>query len=136
MQRLNVGFSRAKEKIVFICSKNIHEYSSSLKTALNHYQNKLESASILPNLSDVDPNSEQEKKVVHWLRQSKLIEKYSKRIEVIAQYPIGEYIKSLIRAMTILNTKLIFCYFIMTLKVSLIKLLLNMMVLNIILIKI
>ena len=62
MQRLNVGFSRAKEKIVFICSKNIHEYSSSLKTALNHYQNKLESASILPNLSDVDPNSEQEKK--------------------------------------------------------------------------
>jgi len=41
-QRMNVGFSRAKETIHFVLSKPIEEYQYEIETALIHYKNELE----------------------------------------------------------------------------------------------
>jgi hypothetical protein len=41
-QRLNVGFSRAKEKMCFILSKPVEDFNDgSIKIALQHYQSLL-----------------------------------------------------------------------------------------------
>ena len=56
-QRLNVGFSRGKEKLVFILSKPIEEFSGDIKEVLQHYRKVLETASQLPNVTSTDPSS-------------------------------------------------------------------------------
>lgn len=93
MQRLNVGFSRGKEKLVFVYSKPISSLKSALREVLNHYSHILSNAKEMPSEDDVDPKSEAEKKVLQWLHSAPVINEFQP--EIVAQFKIGEYLKSL-----------------------------------------
>jgi hypothetical protein len=95
LQRLNVGLSRGQEKIVFVHSKELDQYSSALKTALFHYRNEVDRAKLLPTPDDVDQSSPMERKVVHWLSQVPLIRELGSACEVHAQFELGKYLKQL-----------------------------------------
>lgn len=93
LQRLNVGFSRGKEKLVFVLSKPVEQLSSSLRDTLNHYQNVLETQKSLPSAGDVDQSSEMEKEVLSWLKACSLV--LEGNVEIQTQFPLGEYLKSI-----------------------------------------
>jgi superfamily I DNA and/or RNA helicase/very-short-patch-repair endonuclease len=99
-QRLNVGFSRGREKIVFVLSKEIQEYSSSIKTALNHYKAIYENSSKAISKDQLDPNSPMEEKVLEWLQKTELYQKSINNPEeikftIFPQLELGKYLKSL-----------------------------------------
>lgn len=52
LQRLNVGFSRAKEKIDFYLSKPIEEFSGAIGKALQHFKSVLENGRTAPGPAD------------------------------------------------------------------------------------
>lgn len=91
-QRMNVAFSRGKEKLVFVHSKPITELSAG-REALNHYAAELARGQALPTEDDVDQNSEAEKKVLEWIKQSPMYMKY--RPEIQTQFEIGKYLSSI-----------------------------------------
>lgn len=91
LQRMNVAFSRGKEKLVFVHSKPITEFSAG-REALNHYAAELTRGQ-LPTEDDVDQNSEAEKKVLEWIRQSSMYMKYHPEIQT--QFEIGKYLSSI-----------------------------------------
>ena len=93
MQRLNVGFSRGKEKLIFIHSKPINELKSCLREALNHYSTIVNNAYELPSEDKLDKNSPAEKKVLRWLESAPIIRQYQPEID--PQFKIGDYLKSL-----------------------------------------
>src|SRR5262249_34990218 len=95
LQRLNVGLSRGQEKIVFVHSKDLDQYSSALKTALFHYRNEIDRAKLLPTADDVDKSSPMERKGGHWLSQVPLIRELGRACEVRAQFELGKYLKQL-----------------------------------------
>jgi hypothetical protein len=95
LQRLNVGLSRGQEKIVFVHSKPLDEYSSALRAALFHYRNELERAKSMPTEGDVDDASPMERQVLHWLGQVPLIRDLDGDCEIIAQFELGKYLKQL-----------------------------------------
>jgi len=99
-QRLNVGFSRGKEKIVFVLSKDIQEYSSSIKTALNHYKAIYENSNKAISIDQLDPNSPMEEKVLEWLQKTDLYQRSINNPEkikftIFPQLELGKYLKSL-----------------------------------------
>jgi hypothetical protein len=94
-QRLNVGLSRAKERIHFFLSKPIEEFGGAFGVALRHYSSIAENLRELPNDEDLDPNSPMEKTLLNWLRQTSFYQKLAQSIEVDAQFKIGEYLKQL-----------------------------------------
>ncbi len=69
-QRLNVGFSRAKECMHFILSKDIEEYTGSIGAALRHYQYTLKEAKKERSRSETDPKSKMEPEVMNWFYQT------------------------------------------------------------------
>jgi very-short-patch-repair endonuclease len=95
LQRLNVGFSRAKERVHFFVSKPIEEFSGAIGRALQHFKGVLEKAKTAPGPDDTDPKSPMEKRVLAWLNQTQLMQRFSNYIEIDAQYPIGEYLRQL-----------------------------------------
>jgi very-short-patch-repair endonuclease len=95
LQRLNVGFSRAKERAHFFLSKPIEEFSGAIGKALQHYKGVLERAKMAPGVGDTDPNSPMEKKVLAWLQQTRLCQHLGDRMAIDAQYPIGDYLRQL-----------------------------------------
>ena len=95
LQRLNVGLSRGQEKIVFVHSKQLDQYSSALKTALFHFRNEVDRAKLLPTADEVDKSSPMERKVLHWLSQVPLIRELGSACEVHAQFELGKYLKQL-----------------------------------------
>jgi len=95
LQRLNVGFSRSKECIHFVLSKTIENYHGSVGTALMHYNKELEKAKNLPEKEDLDPNSPMELKVLNWIKNSDFYTSNADKIEIKAQFPIGEYLKQI-----------------------------------------
>lgn len=94
IQRLNVGFSRAKEGFLFVLSKPVEEFKGSIGRVLTHYKAILEDRSRPDELS-VDPASPMEKKVLDWLYKTAFAQMNEERIEVVPQFPIGEYLKQL-----------------------------------------
>jgi hypothetical protein len=94
-QRLNVGFSRAKECMYFILSKPISEFSGSIGTALSFYENQLSHAKKLPSNDDVDPSSPMEKKVLSWIQDAPFYQNNQNCFSIQAQFPIGDYLKQL-----------------------------------------
>lgn len=92
MQRLNVAFSRGKEKLVFVHSKPIAEMSAG-REVLNHFAAVLSNAKKIPTVAEVDPNSEAEKKVLEWIQKSPMYVEYQP--EIIPQFEIGKYLKTL-----------------------------------------
>ena len=95
LQRLNVGFSRAKERMHFFLSKPIEEFTGSIGEALVYYQRTLKDAQKLPDAKDTDPKSPMENKVLNWLQDTNFFKSNRSNIELHAQFPLGEYIKQL-----------------------------------------
>ena len=92
MQRLNVAFSRGKEKLFFVHSKPVSEFSAG-REVLNHYTQVIAKAKAVPAESSVDPNSEAEKKVLKWIQQTPIYTELQP--EIIPQFDIGDYLKRL-----------------------------------------
>lgn len=95
-QRLNVGFSRAKECVHFILSKPIESYTGEIKNALLHYREQLEKARKHP-IGKTDPSSPMEAKIEHYFYQTDFYKNDSKNIELIPQFPLGDYLKQIDR---------------------------------------
>ena len=91
LQRMNVAFSRGKEKLVFVHSKDFREFSAG-REVLNHFHSELIKSKEAPNEDDVDQSSEAEKKVINWIKQSPIYQTYKPEIQT--QYQIGKYIAS------------------------------------------
>jgi superfamily I DNA and/or RNA helicase len=94
-QRLNVGFSRGKEKLVFITSKPVNEFVGSIGQALRHFKKKLDEAKNAPTADNVDQNSPMEKKLLDWILNTSVYAKYSNYLEIIPQFELGKYLKSI-----------------------------------------
>jgi len=92
-QRLNVGFSRAKDTMVFVHSMPLGEYSdTSLGEALNHYQHLAETT--LDNYVS-DPSifgSPAEEKLYRLLIQTDFYLNNRENLRLIPQFKIGKYI--------------------------------------------
>ncbi|MBI2355275.1 MAG: topoisomerase DNA-binding C4 zinc finger domain-containing protein [Deltaproteobacteria bacterium] len=96
-QRLNVGFSRAKERMHFLVSKPLDGFTGSIGDALRHYWRELEAARQEPLPDSVDPNSPMEKDVLQWITQTGfwLKNKGLGRVSLVPQFNIGEYLRQL-----------------------------------------
>ncbi|MFC1787766.1 AAA domain-containing protein [Patescibacteria group bacterium] len=94
-QRLNVGFSRAKECVNFVISKPIDEFAGSIGEALRHYQETLTLAKKEPLPNETDSNSPMEKKVLNWLTQTEFYRENQESVELNAQFEIGKYLKQI-----------------------------------------
>lgn len=93
-QRLNVGFSRAKEGMIFVLSKPPEEFKGTIGQALMHFKRMLSERTVAEE-GDTDPNSPMEKKLLGWLKATPFFQQESERIELMAQFPIGEYLRQL-----------------------------------------
>jgi len=94
VQRLNVGFSRGKEAFLFVLSKPADQFRGSIAVVLNHYKNILEDRSRADKLG-VDPSSPMEIKVLDWIYKTPFCQVNEERIEVVPQFPVGEYLRQL-----------------------------------------
>ena len=94
-QRLNVGFSRAKETMHFVLSKPVGEYWGEVKTALLHYENVLNTTTY--ELGGTDKKSPMEPLVQNYFYQTEFYEKNKENVELVPQFPLGDYLKSLDR---------------------------------------
>jgi len=74
-------------------SQDIGLYKGALAQALHHYQRVLERKT--PDASQTDPNSPMEAKVLQWLQQSEFVQGQPDDVEIIPQFPIGDYLKQL-----------------------------------------
>lgn len=95
LQRLNVGFSRAKERVEIFHSKPLSDFRGSIATALTHFQNTLYKAQLTPTAEDVDPSSPMELRVLGWLQQIPILEELGDQVEVDAQFELGAYLRQL-----------------------------------------
>lgn len=94
-QRLNVGFSRARESMHFVLSKPLSQFNGSIGEALRHYHQTLEDAKQEKPVTMVDPKSAMEPYVLHWLYQSDFWNKNKQRIDFFPQFELGKYLKQL-----------------------------------------
>lgn len=93
IQRLNVGFSRAQEMISFVLSKPVSEFKGSIGQALRHYELVLNTQKA--SRDDTDPLSPMESKVLDWLYACEFYQQYEEDLEVLPQFPIGDYLRQL-----------------------------------------
>ena len=94
-QRLNVGFSRAKECMHFVLSKNPEEFTGSIGRALAHYESVIAAAAKLPTADDVDPRSPKEVEALQWIQRTRFFNEHSTQIELTAGFPLGKTLKQL-----------------------------------------
>ncbi len=95
MQRLNVGFSRAKDTMVFVYSQPIEQFSNTrLGDALKYYHD-----SLLANqkndffIEDESVfESPMEKKIYALLLQTKFVQANRDHLKIVPQFDIGKYI--------------------------------------------
>ena len=99
-QRLNVGFSRAKECMHFILSKPLDGFTGAIGDALRHYLYTLEEARKERDVSEVDARSKKEPEVLNWFYQTNFWKNNKDRVEFIPQFEIGKYLKQLDRTYT------------------------------------
>jgi len=97
VQRLNVGFSRTKECMHFVLSRNLSQYTGAIGDALRHYQDVQVKAKneVLP--TEVDQSSPMEANVLNWFYQTRFWKDKQDSVEIIPQFPIGEYLQQLDR---------------------------------------
>ena len=94
-QRLNVGFSRGKECIHFVISKDIEDFNGSVGEALRHYKLVLDEALEERKASETDHRSGMEPEVLNWFYQTDFWTKNKKAISFIPGFEIGKYLKQL-----------------------------------------
>lgn len=92
VQRLNVGFSRAQEGMLFVLSKPIKDFRGSIGRAISHYESVL---SHRTDLSDAVVESPMEAKVLDWIQKTGFYQSNIDQIELMPQFPIGNYLKQL-----------------------------------------
>jgi len=95
VQRLNVGFSRAKESIRFVLSKQINEFNGEIGRTLNYYKSQLEEKDEYDLIKQIDDKSQMELKIFNYITQTQFYRINKERIEIQPQFPIGEYIKQI-----------------------------------------
>jgi very-short-patch-repair endonuclease len=94
MQRLNVGFSRAKDTIVIVHSMVLEEYSNTrMGDALKFYRELQENAVDNYIADETIFGSPAEKDLYNLLIQTDFYKTNRNKIKIIAQFPIGEYIQ-------------------------------------------
>lgn len=96
MQRLNVGFSRAKNTMVFVHSMDINEYMDTrLGDALKHYNQVFQEAKANDHfiVDETIFESPKEKELYTLLTQTQFFEKRKGSLLIIPQFDIGRYIK-------------------------------------------
>ncbi|MEK7595367.1 MAG: AAA domain-containing protein [Patescibacteria group bacterium] len=98
-QRLNVGFSRAKDCIHFVLSKPIEEFKGELRNALIHYRDELINGKNTI-IGGTDPNSPMEVKIQEIFYLTKFYKDNKDTIEFIPQFDLGKYLKQLSREYT------------------------------------
>ena len=94
-QRLNVGFSRARERMHFVLSKPLSQFAGSVGEALRHYHQLLEEARQEKSVTTVDPKSVMEPCVLHWFYQTDFWNNNKQRIDFFPQFELGKYLKQL-----------------------------------------
>jgi hypothetical protein len=94
-QRLNVGFSRAKESIRFVLSKEAQEIQHEAGRVLQHFRNLLQGPDQAKLLEQTDGRSQMEPMVLQWIQQTKFYKQNKEFVEIIPQFDIGRYIKQL-----------------------------------------
>ncbi|NEX63349.1 AAA domain-containing protein [Noviherbaspirillum galbum] len=92
VQRLNVGFSRAKEGILFVLSKPTNEFKGSIGRAIRHFESVLSRRSI-PNGGPTE--SPMEAKVLDWLQKTAFYQNNADVIELQTQFKVGDYLRQL-----------------------------------------
>jgi len=95
MQRLNVGFSRAKDTMVFVHSQPIEQFSNTrLGEALKHYQKTLEENKQNDFFVEDESvfGSPMEKKLYSLLLETKFLKDHRENVKIIPQFDIGKYI--------------------------------------------
>ena len=93
VQRLNVGFSRAQEMIWIVHSMPIADYRGAIGQALNHYKNVLNTKDV--RADQTDPASPMEAKLLGWLQNTAFVQMHADRVEILPQFPVGEYLRQL-----------------------------------------
>ena len=94
-QRLNVGFSRARETMHFVLSKPIDKYNGSIGEAIRHYHYILEDAKKERSINESDEKSKMEPEVMNWFYQTDFWKKYKDNINFIPQFELGKYLKQI-----------------------------------------
>lgn len=92
-QRLNVGFSRAQEMIWIVHSMPLDRYKGSIARVLHHYEAQLNNKKA--SAADTDQSSPMEALVLDWLYKTQFYASQPEAIEVLPQFPIGDYLKQL-----------------------------------------
>jgi len=90
-QRLNVGFSRAKESVVFVISKDPEEFKGEIGEAIRTFKTELEEGKKLPKPSELE--SEGEKLLLNLVQQTNFYRENKEWVNIQAQFPIGEYLR-------------------------------------------
>lgn len=93
VQRLNVGFSRAQESIWIVHSMPLDEFRGGIGHALRYYANALNRPEVRPE--QTDPRSPMEAKVLGWLQQTAFVQAHADSIEILPQFPVGDYLRQL-----------------------------------------
>jgi len=94
MQRLNVGFSRAKDTMVFVHSMPIEDYSDTrLGDALKRYKQLLDTANDNFIADESVFGSPAEKDLYTLIINTEFYRQNRGKIKIIAQFPIGRYIE-------------------------------------------
>ena len=94
MQRLNVGFSRAKDIMVFVHSMPVGDYSDTrLGDALRHYENVLNAAHDHYVEDESIFDSPAEKDLYGNIIRTPFFKKNRDKLNLIAQFEIGKYIR-------------------------------------------
>ena len=97
MQRLNVGFSRAKDTMVFVHSMSVNKYGKTrLGDAIRHYdklldENKKNDFFIEDTTIFESPP---EKDLYNLLISTNFVKTHREHVKIIPQFKIGEYIKA------------------------------------------
>ncbi|MFA6525385.1 MAG: AAA domain-containing protein [Patescibacteria group bacterium] len=94
-QRLNVGFSRAKEQIHLVLSKGLDEYKGSIGEALRYYSFVLEESKKESSISETDSKSKMEPEVMNWFYQTKFWKENKDHITFIPQFNVGKYLRQI-----------------------------------------
>jgi AAA domain len=94
-QRLNVGFSRAKEGIRFVMSKQPQDVRGEVGKALQFYAQQLEKPDEITILRKTDQASPMEALLYSLVTQTPFYLQNKDRIDIIPQFDIGRYIKQL-----------------------------------------
>lgn len=94
-QRLNVGFSRAKESIRFVLSKNPEDIRGEAGKALQFYKRHHGKPDDIDIFNKMDLKSKMEPVLYNLVIQTPFYIENKDRIEIIPQFDIGRYIKQL-----------------------------------------